>query len=219
MGASIGHHLVTAGTLGAFVRRRDGTVLILSNNHVLANENDARRGDAVIQPGHDDGGRRPRHVVASLSDFVRLRVDRSNALDAAIAAVDEEVDVDISLLRGLGTLKGLGPEVLDRGDRVAKVGRTTGVTRGRVTAFEIDDLTVEYDLGDAQFDGQIEIESTGDGPFSLGGDSGSLIVDGGREAVGLLFSGSDQGGRQGLGLTYANPIHDVLRQFKVELMA
>ena len=218
MGASIGHHLVTAGTLGAFVRRRDGTVLILSNNHVLANENDARRGDAVIQPGHDDGGRRPRHVVASLSDFVRLRVDRYERPRCGHRCGGRGGGRRYQPAPRPGALKGLGPEVLDRGDRVAKVGRTTGVTRGRVTAFEIDDLTVEYDLGDAQFDGQIEIESTGDGPFSLGGDSGSLIVDGGREAVGLLFSGSDQGGRNGLGLTYANPIHDVLRQFKVELM-
>src|SRR5262249_27159115 len=39
IGASIGHHLVTAGTLGGFIRDRNGgALLILSNNHVLANE-------------------------------------------------------------------------------------------------------------------------------------------------------------------------------------
>ena len=60
IGASIGHFKITAGTLGAFVRSRDdGSVLILSNNHVLANENKAKKGDHILQPGDFDGGQDP----------------------------------------------------------------------------------------------------------------------------------------------------------------
>src|SRR5687768_11659344 len=57
-GVSVGHHSITAGTIGAVVRdtgRSDnGRRYILSNNHVLANSNDARAGDAIWQPGTFD---------------------------------------------------------------------------------------------------------------------------------------------------------------------
>ncbi|MGD2077858.1 MAG: hypothetical protein PVH18_05720 [Chloroflexota bacterium] len=56
-GVSIGHYQITAGTLGVVVHDRGtGERLILSNNHVLANTNDASPGDPVIQPGAADGG-------------------------------------------------------------------------------------------------------------------------------------------------------------------
>lgn len=49
LGGSVGHFKVTAGTLGCFVRdRTTGAVLILSNNHVLANENRAKKGDNIL---------------------------------------------------------------------------------------------------------------------------------------------------------------------------
>ena len=73
------------------------------------------------------------------------------------------------------------------GDVVHKVGRTTGVRHGRVTAFELDGVAVEYDIGVLTFDDQIEIEGSGTRSFSDAGDSGSLIVDdqmkGGRAPV------------------------------------
>jgi hypothetical protein len=42
-------------------------------------------------------------------------------------------------------------------------------------------------------------------------------VDAALSGVALLFAGSDQGGSNGLGLTYANPIHTVLKALKVTL--
>jgi hypothetical protein len=97
------------------------------------------------------------------------------------------------------------------------VGRTTGLTRGKVTAFEVDNVYVGFDIGTLRFDDQIEIEGEGTGPFSQGGDSGSLIVGEDLRAVGLLFAGSDQGGANGQGLTYANPMSTVLEALKIEL--
>src|SRR5919197_4449455 len=44
IGASIGHFKITAGTTGAFVRRGTATH-VLSNNHVLANEDSAKTND------------------------------------------------------------------------------------------------------------------------------------------------------------------------------
>ena len=96
----------------------------------------------------------------------------------------------------------MGDVFLDEGARVAKLGRTTGLTRGRVTAFELDNVTVNFDLGTLRFDNQVEVEGEGSAPFSAGGDSGSLIVGEDLRGVALLFAGSDQGGANGQGLTY-----------------
>jgi hypothetical protein len=217
VGASIGHFKITAGTLGAFVRSRDdGSVLILSNNHVLANENKARKGDAIIQPGHFDGGQNPAQKVGELVRFIRLKKAGPNLVDCAVASIDSAIEFDDRMLTGLGKLAGLSEPVLDD-DAVGKVGRTTGATKGRVSAFEVDNVIVQYDLGVLKFDGQIELESAGSKPFSQGGDSGSLIVDAERRGVALLFAGSDQGGPSGLGLTFANPIRSVLDALKVDL--
>ena len=73
-GVSIGHYKVTAGTIGAVVfDRNTGEPLILSNNHVLANSNNAEIGDAILQPGPTDHGVRPDDVVAKLHRFEMLR--------------------------------------------------------------------------------------------------------------------------------------------------
>ena len=72
-GVSIGHFKITAGTLGVIVTDRNtGERLILSNNHVLANSNDAAKGDAILQPGPADGGQNPADIVAHLERFIPL---------------------------------------------------------------------------------------------------------------------------------------------------
>ncbi len=103
------------------------------------------------------------------------------------------------------------------GTDVKKVGRTTGVTHGRVSAIEVDKVVIDYDMGSLSFDNRIEIESVGNSAFSAGGDSGSLILD--EEILGcaLLFAGSERGGPNDRGLTYANPIATVLKRLAIEL--
>ena len=73
----------------------------------------------------------------------------------------------------------------------------------------MDDLTVGYDRGIVSFNGQIEISPEGRRPFSLGGDSGSLILDRYRRPVALLFAGND------VDATYANPIGAVLDKLRM----
>ncbi len=204
-GFSVAHVDVTAGTIGAFVTGGG----LLSNNHVLANEDAARPGDAVLQPGPADGGG-PQDRIGAFERAVALSDSEPNLVDAAIASVDVDA---IPLDYGeLGTLAGVLEDPAEAG-AVAKRGRTTGFTRGRVTAFELDGVRVGYTRGTLTFDDQIEIEGTGSGPFSQGGDSGSLILTGepSPRAVGLLFAGSESG------LTFANPIAAVLRELGVSL--
>ena len=220
IGISVGHKDITAGTIGCFVRRpgESGT-FVMSNNHVLGNENKGKVGDAVLQPGRVDGGTEAADPIGTFAGRVRFKKTGVNLVDVAVAKVKSGIGHDARTIRGLGKLAGLGPDFVDVGAEVAKLGRTTGLTRGTVTAFELDNVVVGFDMGNLRFDNQVEIEGSGDEPFSRGGDSGSLIVDAGtRLAVALLFAGSELGGGNGLGLTYANPIHAVLGQMKVELL-
>ena len=72
-GVSIGHYKITAGTLGSLVRDKNtGQVLILSNNHVLANSNDATLGDPILQPGPIDGGKLGRDEIGTLKDYIPI---------------------------------------------------------------------------------------------------------------------------------------------------
>jgi len=213
-GISIAHVDVTAGTLGAFVHK-DGVVHALSNYHVLAGSPSAKVGDAILQPGPADGGRASKDKVGTLAAWEELRPGRDATVDCAIALLDEqEVDLDYPVGRITTTAVALG------GEEVAKIGRTTSVTRGRVTAIELDNVVVGYgeELGEISFDNQIEVESTGTGPFSRGGDSGSLVYRADGVALGLLFAGSESGGENGTGLTYINPIDAVLDALGVTLV-
>lgn len=78
-GVSIGHVGISAGTFGAVVRdAKTGELLILSNNHVLANQTDgtdgrAAVGDAILQPGPYDGGNGARDVIGHLVRYVPVR--------------------------------------------------------------------------------------------------------------------------------------------------
>ncbi|GIG21916.1 hypothetical protein Cch01nite_26400 [Cellulomonas chitinilytica] len=208
-GVSIAHHAVTAGTLGAFVEV-GGAVHALSNYHVLSGTPKARVGDVVLQPGPADGGREPRDRVGTLAARVELAPGSTARVDAAIALLDDPVvDPTYPVGRITTTAAAVGGEV------VGKIGRTTAVTRGRVSAIEVDGVVVGYgrQLGELSFDDQIEVEGFDAEPFSRGGDSGSLVYREDGVAIGLLFAGSETGGDNGTGLTYLNPIDAVLDAF------
>ena len=213
IGVSLGHRDVSAGTLGSFVRGDDGAPRLLSNNHVLADENRAEPGDPIVQPGRFDGGRDPGDRIGALDRFVPLIADRANLVDAAVAGILAEVPFEPALLRGVGTLAAdpLAPE--DAG-AVEKLGRTTGRTRGRVTAFALDGVAVAYDTVDLlRFDDQVEIHGDG-AAFSAGGDSGALIFSADdHRPVALLFAGNEEG------VTYGNPISTALEALDLTLLA
>jgi hypothetical protein len=211
------------GTIGSFVRGTGSEdVWILSNNHVLADENRAPAAAPVIQPGATDGGEAEPDRIGSVASFVPIDVAGVNLVDCAVATVDAGIDWSLATFAAHGGLTGVH-EVGDEFPAVVKFGRTSGLTVGTVTAIEMDNLRVNYDVGVLRFDDQIEVASTIDGPFSAPGDSGSLVIAPDRQesraaAVGLLFAGSQTGGPGGHGLTYMNPIASVLSALDVELV-
>ena len=210
IGVSTGHPNITAGTIGA--RVTDGIdVYALSNNHVYADENSARIGDNVLQPGSFDGGTDPADMTGTLAAFVPINFNGgTNRVDAAIAKSSTKQLGNATPPDGYGAPKSAVAEA-QIGMRVKKYGRTTGLTKGRVYAIHAT-IDVLYDSGGARFVDQIVISP---GAFSAGGDSGSLIVvnERGRDnnrPVGLLFAGSQF-------FTIANPIGPVLEAFGVTI--
>jgi hypothetical protein len=216
-GLSISHPAVSAGTLGGFVRLPGSDqLLVLSNNHVLAASDAAAVGDPTLQPGVADGGT-PADQIGALSTFVPLSAEPGNLVDAAAAALASDVGADPGAYPG-GPLAALVAAVddFDPDEEVEKVGRTTGHTRGRITAVEVDGVGVQYDEGLITFDDQVEMEGV-TGEFSAGGDSGSVIWRSrDRAPLGLLFAGSSTGGSAGGGVTFANPLATVLHELGVE---
>lgn len=222
-GLSIAHTDVSAGTLGTFVvPTRDGGsgtggVHVLSNNHVIADSDRGTTGDVIVQPGPADGGAPPADRIGVLDRVISLDATTPAVVDAATARLDDGVNVEPD--HPAGPITGIVVEP-HTDLAVEKVGRTTGLTTGRVSAIELDGLAVEYPTGIIEFDGQIEITGSAQTPrFSSGGDSGSLVYSPQRRAaVGLLFAGSEFGGENGAGLTYCNPIGVVLDELGIRLM-
>ena len=221
-GISIGHYKITAGTLGilstGLTAPRTSRVLILSNNHVLANSNAGVYGDPIIQPGAYDGGTAPANTVAILERFVPINFSGgANYVDAATGwAWPDRVRRELVYVSG-GTRYYVRvsnvPVGAALGAVVGKSGRTTQLTSGRIVQLNAT-INVGYGGGKvALFKNQIAIQSTvSGGNFSAGGDSGSLIWtwNATRNPVGLLFAG-------GGATTFANPIGYVLSALNIRL--
>jgi hypothetical protein len=216
-GLSVAHHQVTAGTIGAFCKRRGSDVVhILSNNHVLANSNSTTTpnssavGDSVVQPSPGDGGTSPADEVATLSHFVQLTA--TSTIDAATAALPNGLEFETSY--GGVMLTGDAPVV--QGARVWKFGSTTSRTAGVIGATEVNYAGIQYPFGTIFFDGAFEVWGD-EVPFSEGGDSGSLVINESNEAVGLLFAGQDPG-PTATGYTLVLPIRSVLAALDLTLL-
>ncbi len=224
-----------SGTLGALLQDGNGRQFLLSNNHVLARSDHASVGDAVVQPGLIDNNCTPNGEgagtlpVGSLTGWLPLSSGQTNA-DAAIAQVaSHTVDPSGSILelgarQADGTLAAAPPGISSSGGkgeaaalqmRVAKSGRTTGLTCGGISAMDVD-VAVDYyrDCAETRpyltktFTGQLGISGN---RFSDAGDSGALVVDvTNAEPVGLFFAGGSD--TAGVGQGVANPAGDMLSE-------
>ncbi|MFA9409366.1 MAG: hypothetical protein ACERKJ_11125 [Candidatus Dadabacteria bacterium] len=221
-GCSIGHHLITAGTFG-FVAKHKGERVIVSNNHVLANSNNAELKDSILQPGSYDGGRFPDDLIGTLGGFVPIKfVGEESPSECSVANVVSKVLNAIAVMLGRKTrlvpkVRALGENLVDAafaypitdgdisdeiisigspngivepelGMAVMKHGRTTNYTQGII---EQVDVTVNVQYGEELIAIFTDQFMTG-GAMSAGGDSGSAVLDGRNNLVGLLFAGSEQ---------------------------
>lgn len=219
-GVSCGHFRVTAGTLGCLARGRraprNRRILVLSNNHVLADSNRGRFGDSILQPGRADGGRNPADRIAILERFRTIRFGGPvNYVDCATGwAWPDRVRKEMIYRSSSGLrLFRISSQIrsCQRNMVVGKTGRTTQLRVGRVTDCAAT-VRVNYGGGRvALFQRQIVIRGINQ-PFSAGGDSGSVIWtwDGRRNPVGLLYAGSST-------ITIANHMSHVVSALDINL--
>ncbi|MFC7490255.1 MULTISPECIES: hypothetical protein [unclassified Knoellia] len=199
---------VFVGTLGAMVRdRATGATMALTNFHVACVNNTWSVGDRQVQPSLVDGG-------APTGEFGSLtRAALSENIDGAVITVDASQPWTATVT-GVGDVAGSTPATV--GMAVQKRGRTTEHTFGTVASTDFT-VTVDYgsDVGSRTLRHQIRIDTdTSRNPrFSNSGDSGSVILDGSRNVVGLLFAGATNGS-----MTFANPIQAVLDELAVDLL-
>jgi hypothetical protein len=215
IGASIAHYGCSVGSVGFFARRTvDGALGVVSNNHVLAAQDQGRHDDEILHPAPADRGSSPNDVVAYLDgDYPRLRTPRQT-VDCAFARLARGISCDpraIGATETLQTAMGVPETYL----QVEKIGRTTNRTSGRVVTVEIDFVDIRYRFGYVPLFKQMEIESLSAVRFCSGGDSGSLVFTRDLEPVGLLFLCTRAGGAFNGGRAFANPIGDVLRSLGV----
>jgi hypothetical protein len=203
------------GTLGSLVQI-DGVQYILSNYHVFeadivpgGNNLIASTGHPVIQPGLIDVQCNA-NSGQEVGRLVQIHALPYANVDAAIAQVTP------GMVRTDGAILEIGPlssqtVALFLNQAVKKSGRTTGLTRSRVTGLNAT-ILVTYEnecAGGAAFTktytGQIVVANNGS-KFLNSGDSGSLLVEDVAttpRAAGLLYAGSSTA-------AVANPIAEVL---------
>ena len=201
-----GDQFVMCGTFGALVKT-SRHIYILSNNHVLADENRLPLHSPIFQPALMDDGRIASDQIAELSRFIRLRATRFNKIDAALAEPLARNLVGRNVLH-IGAVGGTATAEIDM--MVHKFGRTTSYTAGRVTSVDTD-VVVEYETAEFSFENQIIVRGANNQMFSDSGDSGSIILQRGTNAaIGLLFGGSPSH-------TIVNHIGNVLRSLRVRM--
>jgi hypothetical protein len=213
IGASVARARCNPGTLGFFARRvSDDAIGFVSANHILAAEDRGLEGDEIVYPGP------PHTVIGRLAGkYPRLNQRNPLVVDCAFAELIDGLSYDTSSLNG-GRKVGVTPVAPNLKPDVCKIGTKSGITYGRVTAFELDPV-VHYSFGRVQFKNQIEIDSADNSRFSKRGDSGALVFTrDGCNPVGLVFAMSAVGGHANRGLTYANPIDAVLRALGVTFL-
>lgn len=231
-GVSGGHPDITAGTLNPLTIH--GVKYIISNNHVLANSNEANIGDPSLQPGPLDGGQladtighlvrwAPIHFeddpsTCPITNMVRngfnLLAKLFHRHSRLYTQSTEMNTVDCAISRAIDD-NDLLDEILDIGvptgfadayvaDEIKKSGRTTELTHGEVIDTEGAAKVSYGQQGVAQFEDQIITT-----PIAEGGDSGSLVLNDRNEIVGLLFAGSNT-------VTIVNKISNVIAALALE---
>lgn len=201
---------IGAGTLGLLVKKPDGRLFGLTNNHVTGGCNNAQPGLPILAPGpldvsneHCDPFAIGRHdALLPINDGIPENIDVSENRDAACFAITDPERVSSFQGDRYDT-----PAVVGEprpGLKVMKVGRTTGYTEGVILAQSVSPVPVAYAVSEfgvkktVFFDDVFIIRSLTDGEFfSKSGDSGSLVVqvmpDGELQSVGLVFAGNARG--------------------------
>jgi hypothetical protein len=236
-GVSTGHFHITAGTLGCLVKKEKKT-MILSNNHVFANTNQAVVGDMILQPGPHDGGKVREDAIARLTAFIPILFENeqsSSRVTNAFAGIFNFFARLTGSSSRLYARYNIQPEnLVDCAiaepiknayvkNEILGAGSISGVAEGvidmkvkksgRTTGLthgiiEQVDVTVRVNFGAGKT--ALFRDQLLAGAMSQGGDSGSAVLNEKNELVGLLFAGSSN-------TTIFNRIQNVMELLDIEI--
>jgi hypothetical protein len=194
-GDSIGLGAVTGetGTIGCIVKdKKNGDLLALSCNHVIAGLNEGECGiTEVWSPGVDEGGSASDRIGV-LHRLLPIRLSRSdgnsphNDVDAAVAKPDTPRDLD-PRIRDIGRVKAWTTSIMSD-DRVRKFGQITKMTEGRYR-IDVSGLVNFPNGKKALFHNLLGVVGVVNGKnFAERGDSGAVLVNDKDEIVGQIIS-------------------------------
>ena len=165
------------GTLGGFFTFGGKDIFGISNNHVLANFNNCQVGDKICKAGSSI-------VVGTLQYWVKLN-NASNYLDVALFRLSPGIDPYWNI-KGSTSYPGNIREAIE-GETVYMIKNNGSVKEGKISRrFLTEEITFMLSGSNYPFIGLIEIEALYDSPFSLEGESGSLIFSEEGDVLGLL---------------------------------
>jgi hypothetical protein len=223
-----------AGTMGCLLEAPDGKLYGLSANHVTGGCSSARPGTPIVAPGildvtagHLDPRTLGHHIRAlALVPGHPSTVDPRRNRDAAVFAILNPEAISSMQGNAYDTPAVVEDPVEDA--IVEKFGRSTGLTTGVVESEIVGPhpvtyrSTVYYSAEEsAEFRGLVYFEPVyvlrgTSGPFATNGDSGALvtmIAEGRRLAVGILFSG------RGSDESYMLPLKPILSDLGMTIVS
>lgn len=199
------------GTLGCFAQLvADDTLVLLSNEHVLYSDG-AVAGDKIGQPNFENKCCCCcAYVDGEIGTILGPAINNST-VDCAIASVNPGIALDHILHNSMDDaelhIDGIDTAVV--GDNVRKIGRTSGLTQGRVRSINGPTASRNGQIFIRPVDTETFTESkNGKKAFSDGGDSGSIIIDESNNVIGLLWGGDPDS--YTVDETFACHINDVL---------
>ncbi len=240
------------GTIGYFcaptilkpIRKFRKEVYLLSNSHVFADLSKTQQdaNDLIQQPS--PGENKKHNFIACLENYVPIKFDNDtenpNYIDAAIARMMQGKQHELKI-PVIGKIDDYLPkEKLAVRQKCRKFGRTTGYTEGEIFSIHLS-IWIRYAAtGQESFFKEqfLIVPAEGHNDFVKGGDSGSLVADEQRKAIGLIFAGANSSKLGAANLPgidaesllaqittekiqsfgVANPISEVLKGLNVKLM-
>jgi hypothetical protein len=230
-GASIGHRDGYPGTLGCYVAIDEGRGIgVISAAHVFDRNDRSDIGDVVLSPRPPDGPRTKEFHIGHLKNYYYLNHFQSpkdnylNCQDIAVIGLEEKLrknlpqktmvwsPEDPDQLMPIKKVIG-GKAVADRlGQRVYKVGRTTGLTCGILEIVGLQRQRIVINNLDYIYSNVLAVKRIDIAPFSQAGDSGAVVYTEDGYAIGLVIAGTDQ-------YTFLSPLDACLRGTGATLLA
>lgn len=193
-----------SSTLGCVVKNQKERYILGSTHGIVHNISPI--GGKVLQPAVLDGGKFPQDQIGFLEKYIPLKPrtiyeEPENIIDACIIRVENNKNVSDEIY-GIGKLK--GTEVGKLNQPVVKVGSTTALTTGKITAL---DVSIEVKANDKKYLYADQISTTS---MSDLGDSGGMLIGNGNKAIGVLCA-------SGKNITLYNKIDNVLKILNVQI--